>query len=57
MGTLSCIERGDEVLMNDPVGPNQCIIQSVQLQTRDLDRADMETMRNQQDRKARSRND
>lgn len=50
VGTLSCIERGDEVLMNDPVGPNQCIIQSVQLQTRDLDRADMQAMRDRQDR-------
>jgi len=40
VGTLSCIARGDSVLLNDPVGPNQCIVQSVQYQTPDLDRAD-----------------
>ena len=58
VGTLSCIERGDEILMNDPVGPNQCIIQSVELQTRVLDQADAEALRAQQDHKdGRRRND
>ena len=58
VGTLSCIQRGDEVLMNDPIGPNQCIIQSVQLQTRVLDQADADALRAQQDRKDdRRRND
>jgi hypothetical protein len=51
VGTLSCIERGDQVLMNDPVGPNQCIIQSVELQTPALDRADRDALREQQDRR------
>jgi hypothetical protein len=51
VGTLSCIERGDEILMNDPVGPNQCIIQSVEVQSRDLDQADRDAMRDQQDRR------
>ena len=51
VGTLSCIERGDEVLMNDPVGPNQCIIQSVELQTPALDRVDMDAVHAERDRK------
>jgi hypothetical protein len=42
VGTLSCIAKGDEIQMRDPVGPNQCIIQSVEYQTPVLDRADME---------------
>ena len=42
VGTLSCIAKGDEIQMRDPVGPNQCIIQSVEYQTPALDRADME---------------
>lgn len=42
VGTLSCIERGDSVLLSDPVGPNQCLIRSVVAQTRDMDRLDAE---------------
>ena len=41
VGTLSCIARGDEIWMRDPVGPGQCIIRSVEYQTRALDQADM----------------
>ena len=37
---LSCVEKGDQVLMHDPVGPNACIIQSVEYQTPAMDRAD-----------------
>ena len=40
VGTLSCIAKGDSVLLHDPVGPGECIIQSVQYQTPELDRAD-----------------
>jgi hypothetical protein len=42
VGTLSCIARGDSVLLNDPVGPNECIVQSVQYQTPALDKADFD---------------
>ena len=42
VGTLSCIAKGDEIQMRDPVGPGQCIIKSVEYQTPVLDRADME---------------
>jgi len=42
VGSLSCVARGDSVLLHDPVGPNQCIIQSVEYQTPALDRADFE---------------
>ena len=37
---LSCVERGDQVLMHDVGGPGFCMIQSVQYQTPDMDRAD-----------------
>lgn len=37
---LSCVERGDQVLMRDVGGPGFCMIQSVQYQTPDLDKAD-----------------
>jgi hypothetical protein len=40
VGTLSCVDKGDSVLLNDPVGPNQCIIQGIEYQTPALDRAD-----------------
>ena len=40
VGTLSCVERGDSVLQNDVVGPQQCIVQSVEYQTVALDKAD-----------------
>ena len=39
-GTLSCVEKGDSVLLRDVVGPNSCIIQSVEFQTPALDKAD-----------------
>lgn len=42
VGTLSCIAPGDEVLKNDPVGPPQCIVKSVEYQTRALDIADQQ---------------
>jgi hypothetical protein len=42
VGTLSCVERGDSVLQRDVVGPNTCIIQSVEYQTPALDKADAE---------------
>lgn len=42
VGTLSCVERGDSVLQRDVVGPNTCIIQSVEYQTPALDKTDAE---------------
>ena len=42
VGTLSCVERGDSVLQRDVVGPQQCIVQSVEYQTPALDKADFE---------------
>jgi hypothetical protein len=39
-GGLSCVSRGDQIQMNDPVNPNPCIIQSVDYQTPALDQAD-----------------
>jgi len=42
VGTLSCVEKGDSVLLRDVVGPNSCIIQSVEYQTPALDKADFE---------------
>lgn len=40
VGTLSCVARGDSVLQRDVVGPNRCVIQSVEYQTPALDKAD-----------------
>lgn len=42
VGTLSCITRGDEIVKRDPVGPTQCIVKSVEYQTRALDIADQQ---------------
>lgn len=42
VGTLSCITRGDEIVKRDPVGPSQCIIKSVEYQTRAMDIADQQ---------------
>src|SRR3569833_1128750 len=28
-GGLSCVGRGDQIQMNDPVNPNPCIVQSI----------------------------
>ena len=39
-GTLSCVAKGDSVLQRDVVGPQECIIQSVEYQTPALDKAD-----------------
>lgn len=39
-GGLSCVSRGDQILMNDPVNPNPCIVQSVDYQTPALDQTD-----------------
>ena len=47
VGSLSCIAKGDEIQMRDPVGPNQCIIGSAEYQTPALDPADMEAMDSQ----------
>ncbi len=40
VSNLSCVSRGDQVLIHDPIGPGACIIQSVQYQTPALDQAD-----------------
>jgi hypothetical protein len=45
VGSLACVARGDSVLLHDPVGPGQCIVQSVQYQTPDMDRADFDAAR------------
>jgi hypothetical protein len=37
---LSCIARGDSVLLRDRAGPGQCIIKDVQYQTPAMDQAD-----------------
>jgi hypothetical protein len=42
VGTLSCVEKGDSVLQRDVVGPQQCIIKSVEYQTLTLDKVDAE---------------
>jgi hypothetical protein len=42
VGTLSCVQKGDSVHQRDVVGPNTCIVQSVEYQTPALDRADAE---------------
>jgi hypothetical protein len=38
---LSCLSRGDQVLQHDPVVRTTCIIRDIQLQTPDMDRADL----------------
>jgi hypothetical protein len=38
---LSCLSRGDQVLQHDPVMRTPCIIKDIQLQTPDMDRADL----------------
>ena len=40
VGTLACVARGDSVLQRDVIGPNRCVIQSVEYQTVALDKAD-----------------
>jgi hypothetical protein len=39
-GSLSCVAKGDSVLQRDVVGPQECIIKSVEYQTPALDKAD-----------------
>ncbi len=40
VGGLSCVGRGDQIQMNDPVNPNPCIVQRVDYQTPALDQTD-----------------
>jgi hypothetical protein len=55
-GTLSCVERGDSVYNNAGIGTDrQCIVQSVEYQTRALDQFDRENMRVREDRRERGR--
>jgi hypothetical protein len=37
---LSCLARGDSVLLRDRTGPGQCFIKDIQYQTPAMDRAD-----------------
>lgn len=37
---LSCMEKGDSVIVHDPVGPGRCIIQSIDAYTPDMAKAD-----------------
>jgi hypothetical protein len=43
VGGLSCVGRGDQIQMNDPVNPNPCIVQSIDYQTPALDQTDAAT--------------
>lgn len=40
VGGLSCVGRGDQVQLHDPVNPNPCIVQSIDYQTPALDQTD-----------------
>jgi len=40
VGGLSCVGKGDQVQLHDPVNPNPCIVQSIDYQTPALDQAD-----------------
>ena len=40
IGSLSCVDQGDSVLMRDEVGPRQCIIKSVEPYTAAMEKAD-----------------
>lgn len=40
VGTLACVQKGDAVYQNDPVGFGQCIVRDVQYQTPAMDKAD-----------------
>ncbi len=42
VGGLSCVAKGDAVVLRDVAGPNRCIIQDVEYQTPALDKADAE---------------
>jgi len=41
VGTLSCVERGDSVVLPDSVGQNECVIGGITYQTPSMDRTDM----------------
>lgn len=46
VGSLSCVSRGDSVLLhNDFANGGRCIIKSVEYETPEMDRADMEAAR------------
>jgi hypothetical protein len=58
VGTLSCVTRGDSVYNSQALGAGkQCIVESVEYQTRALDRMDYEAMqgRDRRDRDYRDR--
>jgi hypothetical protein len=40
VGSLSCVARGDEAQLNDPVTPVPCIVQKIEYQTQALDQVD-----------------
>ena len=51
VGSLSCVARGDSVLLRDPVGPDQCIIRDIEYQTPDMDRADYDAAQGMRQRR------
>jgi hypothetical protein len=52
VGGLSCVSRGDSVLLRDDyANGGQCIIRDVQYQTPEMDRADMMAVRDNRDRR------
>jgi hypothetical protein len=52
VGSLACVTRGDSVYNNQAIGAGrQCIVQSVEYQTRDLDRMDREAMQIRDERR------
>jgi hypothetical protein len=42
VGRLSCVARGDSVLLHDTGGPGQCVVRNIQYQTPEMDKADRE---------------
>ena len=54
VGTLACVTRGDSVYNNAAIGAGrQCIVESVEYQTRRHDRMDYESLRTRDDRPRR----
>ena len=54
VGTLACVTRGDSVYNNAAIGAGrQCIVESVEYQTRRHDRMDYEALRTRDDRPRR----
>ncbi|RZI71672.1 MAG: hypothetical protein EOP38_31235 [Rubrivivax sp.] len=43
--SLACVTRGDSVVMRDPVGPNQCLIERVVPYTPAMEQADRQAAR------------